>query len=117
MRVLKSKTMQAIGWMVSAAAVSAAPLDMTIKGENRDKIQIERVVPPPEVALKNVIPFSRIGQTDWIMSEEIGYLDEERQVAMMDVRSPKTYRPSMIEFPKPPLGSRLPSNQMNWFFA
>jgi len=82
--------------------VSAAPLDMTIKGENRDKITIERVAPSTDIKIKDVIPFSRLGQTDWILSEELGYLDEERQVALMDVRSPKTFRPSMIEFPKPP---------------
>lgn len=82
--------------------VFAAPLDMTIKGENRDKITIERVAPSTDVKIKDVIPFSRLGQTDWILSEELGYLDEERQVALMDVRSPKTFRPSMIEFPKPP---------------
>ena len=79
-----------------------APLDVTIKGEVKDKITIERVNPATDVALKDVIPFSRLGQTDWILSEDIGYLDEERQVAMMDVHSPKTFRPSMIEFPKPP---------------
>jgi len=52
--------------------------------------------------MKDVIPFSRLGQTDWILSEELNYLDEEKQVALMDVRSPKAYQPSMIEFPKPP---------------
>ena len=78
------------------------PLDLTIKGKTRDRIEIERVVPEPDVALKDVIPFSRLGQTDWILSEELGYLDEAKQIAMMDVRSPKVYRPSMIEFPKPP---------------
>lgn len=87
---------------IQGSNVIAAPLDMTIKGEVRDKITIERVTPATDVALKDVIPFSRLGQTDWILSEELGYLDEERQVALMDVRSPKTYRPSMIEFPKPP---------------
>lgn len=79
-----------------------ASLDVTIKGDVRDKIEIERVSPVADVPMKDVIPFSRLGQTDWILTEEIGYLDEERQVAMMDVRSPKTYVPSMIEFPKPP---------------
>lgn len=83
-------------------AALGAPLDMTIKGEVRDQITIERVDPSTDVALKDVIPFSRLGQTDWILSEEIGYLDEEKQVALMDVHSPKTFRPSMIEFPKPP---------------
>jgi hypothetical protein len=80
----------------------ATPLDFTIKGESRDKVLIERVAPQPDAALKDVIPFSRLGQTDWILSEELGYLDEEKQVAMMDVHSPKTFQPSMIEFPKPP---------------
>lgn len=80
----------------------AAPLDMTIKGESKDRIEIERVVPNPEVEMKDVIPFSRLGQTEWILSEEIGYMNEEKQVALMKVRSPKVYRPSMIEFPKPP---------------
>ena len=85
-----------------AGTASSAPLDVTIKGEVHDKIQIERVAPSTDVALKDVIPFSRLGQIDWILSEEIGYLDEEKQVALMDVHSPKVYRPSMIEFPKPP---------------
>lgn len=80
----------------------AAPLDMTIKGETRDKVTIERVAVPTDVAMKDVIPFSRLGQTDWILTEELGYLDEEGQVALMDVHSPKTLKPSMIEFPKPP---------------
>jgi hypothetical protein len=84
------------------AAKGGKALDMTIKGEARDKITIERVAPVPDVAIKDVIPFSRLGQTDWILSEELNYLDEEKQVALMDVRSPKTYKPSMIEFPKPP---------------
>jgi hypothetical protein len=83
-------------------ALWAAPLDMTIKGENRDKVTIERVAVPTDVAMKDVIPFSRLGQTDWILTEELGYLDEEGQVALMDVHSPKTLKPSMIEFPKPP---------------
>jgi hypothetical protein len=87
---------------LAAQPALSAPLDMTIKGEARDKITIERVTPTTDVALKDVIPFSRLGQTDWILSEELGYLDEERQVALMDVRSPKTFKPSMIEFPKPP---------------
>lgn len=86
----------------AAAPAAGKPLDMTIKGESRDKITIERVTPSTDVKIKDVIPFSRLGQTDWILSEELGYLDEERQVALMDVHSPKTYRPSMIEFPKPP---------------
>jgi len=93
-------------WLLLMAGLphiaGAAPMDVTIKGEVRDKITIERVAPATDVALKDVIPFSRLGQTDWILSEEIGYLDEEKQVALMDVRSPKTFRPSMIEFPKPP---------------
>ncbi len=83
-------------------ALSAAPLDMTIKGEAKDQVEIERVSPDPDVALKDVIPFSRLGQTDWILSEELDYVDAEKQIAMMDVHSPKTFRPSMIEFPKPP---------------
>jgi hypothetical protein len=87
---------------VGGTAVWAAPLDMTIKGENRDKVTIERVAVPTDVAMKDVIPFSRLGQTDWILTEELGYLDEEGQVALMDVHSPKTLKPSMIEFPKPP---------------
>lgn len=85
-----------------AANAAAAPLDVTVKGEIRDKINIERVHAPTDVALKDVIPFSRLGQTDWMLSEELGYMDEEKQVALMDVHSPKTFRPSMIEFPKPP---------------
>ncbi|OVE78250.1 hypothetical protein BVX98_00850 [bacterium F11] len=80
----------------------SAPLDMTIKGKARDKVTIERVVPEADVPLKNVIPFSRLGQTDWILSEELGYLGEEKQISMMNVRSPKVYKPSMIQFPKPP---------------
>ena len=81
---------------------SSAPLDMTIKGKARDRIEIERVAPNPDVPMKDVIPFSRLGQTDWILSEELGYLDEEKQISMMDVNSPKVLKPSMIEFPKPP---------------
>ncbi len=93
-------------WLLLVAglpgAAWAAPLDVTIKGQAQDKVTIERVAPATDVALKDVIPFSRLGQTDWILSEELGYLDEEKQVALMDVHSPKTFRPSMIEFPKPP---------------
>jgi hypothetical protein len=80
----------------------AAPMDVSIKGEVRDKVTIERVAPPPDVAIKDVIPFSRLGQTDFILTEELGYIDAEKQISMMDVHSPKTFRPSMIEFPKPP---------------
>ncbi len=87
--------------MISLSAW-ADPLDVTIKGQTRDKVTIERVTPTTDVAMKDVIPFSRIGQTDFMLSEELGYLDEERQVALMDLHSPKTFRPSMIEFPKPP---------------
>ncbi len=101
---MKQDMKKLIGVILAATALplQAGPLDVTIKGEARDKVTIERVIPTPEVALKNVIPFSRLGQTDFILSEEIGYLDEEHQVALMDVHSPKTFRPSMIEFPKPP---------------
>jgi len=88
--------------LLAGAGASAAPLDVTIKGQVKDQVQIERVFPEPEVALKDVIPFSRLGQTDWILSEELDYVDSAKQVAMMDVNSPKTYKPSMIEFPKPP---------------
>jgi hypothetical protein len=77
-------------------------MDVTIKGQSQDKVTVERVGATTDVALKDVIPFSRLGQIDWILSEELGYLDEEHQVGMMDVRSPKTFHPSMIEFPKPP---------------
>ncbi len=87
--------------LISSSAL-AAPLDMTVKGEIKDKITIERVPVPTDVAMKDVIPFSRLGQTDWMLTEELGYMDEEKQVALMDVHSPKVYRPSMIEFPKPP---------------
>lgn len=93
-------------WIVLLAGLpglaQSAPLDVTVKGQAQDKVTIERVAPTTDVALKDVIPFSRLGQTDWILSEELGYLDEEKQVALMDVHSPKTFRPSMIEFPKPP---------------
>src|SRR5258706_15971364 len=58
----------------------SAPLDMTVKGEVKEKLEIQRVAPVPDVALKDVVPFTRLGQTDWILSEELGYLDEERQV-------------------------------------
>jgi len=78
------------------------PLDVTVKGQSQDQIQIERVVPEPDVLMKDVIPFSRLGQTDWILSEELAYVDDAKQVALMDVKSPKTFKPSMIEFPKPP---------------
>jgi hypothetical protein len=87
---------------VMAGSIHAESLDVTIKGEMKDKVTIERVAPTPDVALKDAIPFSRLGQTDFILTEEIDYLDEERQVALMDVHSPKTFQPSMIEFPKPP---------------
>ncbi|MCG3205247.1 MAG: hypothetical protein KCHDKBKB_01966 [Elusimicrobia bacterium] len=90
------------GMTAFSIAAMAAPLDMTVKGEIKDKINIERVSAPTDVALKDVIPFSRLGQTDWMLTEELGYMDEEKQVALMDVHSPKTFRPSMIEFPKPP---------------
>lgn len=86
----------------AANGIIAAPLDMTVKGEIKDKITIERVPVPADVAMKDVIPFSRLGQIDWILSEELDYLDEEKQIALMDVHSPKTLQPSMIEFPKPP---------------
>src|SRR3954463_15824427 len=112
MDVLKSKKIDATpilrkaGFIGLALAQSwslfAAPLDVTIKGESKDKIQIERVAPVPDVAIKDVIPFSRLGQTDFILSEELDYLGEEKQIALMDVRSPKTYKPSMVDFPKPP---------------
>jgi hypothetical protein len=88
--------------IAEASAVVAAPMDVTIKGESKEKVTIERVSPEPEVPLKDVIPFSRLGQTDWILSEELDYVDSEKQIAMMDVHSPKTFKPSMIEFPKPP---------------
>jgi hypothetical protein len=84
------------------APVLAGPMDVTIKGESKDKVEIERVTAFPDVSIKDVIPFSRLGQTDWVLSEELGYLDEEHQVALMKVQSPKTYKPSMINFPKPP---------------
>ncbi len=92
------------GTTIALLSVSllAAPLDMTVKGEIKDKLTIERVPVPTDVALKDVIPFSRLGQIDWILGEELGYMDEEKQVALMDVHSPKVFRPSMIEFPKPP---------------
>lgn len=102
MRSTNSKIIFVSLLIASGSPVLSEPLDVTIKGESRDKVTIERVVPTPEAALKDVIPFSRLGQTDFILSEEIGYLDEEHQVALMDVHSPKTFRPSMIEFPKPP---------------
>jgi hypothetical protein len=86
----------------SAATVFAAPMDVTIKGESKEKVTIERVAPEPDAPIKDVIPFSRLGQTDWILSEELDYVDSEKQIAMMDVHSPKTFKPSMIEFPKPP---------------
>jgi hypothetical protein len=85
-----------------AGNLSGAPLDVTIKGQARDKIQIQRVVPKPDVPLKDVIPFSRLGQTDWILTEELDYVGADKQVALMDVKSPRAFRPSMIEFPKPP---------------
>lgn len=85
-----------------AERVAAEPLDVTIKGEAQDKLTIERVAASPDILLKEVVPFSRLGQTEWILSEEIGYIDEEKQIEMMDVKSPKTYRPAMIDFPKPP---------------
>lgn len=88
--------------IVQATVVFGESLDVTIKGQARDKVTIERVLPTTDVAMKNVIPFSRIGQTDFMLAEELGYLDEERQVGLMDLHSPKTFRPSMIEFPKPP---------------
>ncbi len=88
--------------LLSATAVFAAPMDVTIKGESREKVTIERVAPEPDAPIKDVIPFSRLGQTDWILSEELDYVDSEKQIAMMDVHSPKTFKPSMIEFPKPP---------------
>ena len=83
-------------------SLTAEPLDFTIKGQAQDQVQIERVEPQPSAEMKDVIPFSRLGQTDWILSEELGYLNEEKQVAMMDVNSPKVYKPFMIQFPKPP---------------
>jgi len=88
--------------MTLLGGLSAAPLDVTVTGKFQDQVDIERVVPDPDVALKDVIPFSRLGQTDWILSEELGYVSDQGQVALMDVRSPKTFHPSMIEFPKPP---------------
>ena len=88
--------------LTSLVPAFAGPMDVTIKGESKDKVEIERVNATPEVNIKDVIPFSRLGQTDWVLSEELGYLDEEHQVALMKVQSPKTYKPSMINFPKPP---------------
>src|SRR5579864_5914937 len=88
--------------LAQAAVSVAAPMDVTIKGENRDRVTIERVAPNPDVPLKDVVPFSRLGETDKVLSDEVGDIDEEGQVAMMDVHSPKTFHPSMIEFPKPP---------------
>ena len=58
-----------------AGPALAEPLDVTVKGQVREKVTIERVAPSTDVALKDVIPFSRLGQIDWILSEEIGYLD------------------------------------------
>ena len=93
----------AFGQPISAAPKAGGDsMSVEIKSTVQDKVTIERVPAPLDVPLKDVIPFSRLGQTDWILTEEIGYLDEEKQVAMMDVHSPKTFRPSMIEFPKPP---------------
>src|SRR5262245_47956992 len=88
--------------LLGANSTFAAPLDVTIKGESKDKVDIERDKPVPDVLIKDVIPFSRLGQTDWVLTEELGYLDEEKQIALMDVRSPKTYAPSLVDFPKPP---------------
>jgi len=87
---------------LSMSVAFAAPLDVTIKGESKEQLSIERVAPPTDAPIKEVIPFSRLGQTDWILTEELDYLNAEKQVAMMDVNSPKTFKPSMIEFPKPP---------------
>lgn len=100
---MKSK----FAWIIIVALASsefapAEPLDVTIKGQSLDQVPIERVAPLPEVALKDAVPFSRLGQTDWILAEELDYIDSEKQVALMDVHSPKTFRPSMVEFPKPP---------------
>lgn len=85
-----------------AFAFAAGDLSETIKAETKEKVEIERVFAPPMVEVKDVIPFSRLGQTDYILSEELGYIDEDKQIALMDVRSPKTYQPSMVNFPKPP---------------
>jgi hypothetical protein len=91
-----------IAIMMIPALSQANDLSETIRAETRDKVDIERVSPPPVAEVKDVISFSRLGQTDYILSEELGYLDEEKQIALMDVRSPKTVQPSMITFPKPP---------------
>lgn len=88
--------------LVGSPFAGSQPLDLTIKGQSRDRIEIERVAPEPTVEMKDVIPFSRLGQTDWILSEELGYIGEEQQISMMNVRSPKAYQPSMVEFPRPP---------------
>src|SRR6184192_2509236 len=61
-----------------AAGAAGGPMDVTIKGQSKDKVEIERVKPVPNVLIKDVIPFSRLGQTDWVLTEELGYLDEEK---------------------------------------
>lgn len=75
---------------------------VTVQGEAKDRVPLERVTPPTELPLKDAIPFTTQEEIENILKGEIEHLDPSEQVRLMNVRSPRPYTPTLVEFPKPP---------------
>jgi hypothetical protein len=72
----------------AAAPAPSGPLNVTIQGEVRGQVPLERIRPPLEAPLKNLIELSRNGKTEKVLKESVGYLGLPEQMKLIKLESP-----------------------------
>lgn len=65
----------------------SGPLNVTIQGELKGQIPLERIRPPIDTPFKDLVGLSRSGQTQKVLKESVGYLDLEEQMKLLTLKS------------------------------
>jgi flagellar motor protein MotB len=87
-----------------AAQAPATPdnLDVTIKGQAKDDIQIEKVSPPTDIPLQDLVTLSREGETEKVLAMPLDYVSPHDRQSFMDLNSLQVVTPLPLHFAKPP---------------
>jgi hypothetical protein len=85
-----------------ASTAPAQPLDVTITGELHDEIPVVKAPPSLDVPFRDVITFSRDGQTEAILAEEVRYMSPEDHNRLIEMHSQQTASPAPVLIPAPP---------------
>ncbi len=86
----------------TAPDAPAESLDVTITGRAKDDVPIQKLPPPTDLPLQDVLALSPEGQTETILRQQVQHMDYNDKIKSIVTLSRQTLSPEMTRIPQAP---------------